>query len=108
MPDALCHHLGVSRAKDGDALRIPIRGTIDEPKLVLGNALRDLAKIQLREKAIARIDDPFGRAIAEAVLENLFAKSLRGGAVPPATVDPLPWTKQEEERQQDRKKEAGD
>jgi hypothetical protein len=105
MPEALRHHLGVSRAKDGDALRIPIRGTIDAPKIVLGNALGDLAKIQLREKAIGKINDSFGRAIAEAVLERLFTKSLRGGAVPPSTVDPLPWTLQEEEEQQPKPKQ---
>jgi len=98
MPDALRHHLGVRRAKDGDALRIPIRGTIDAPRIMLGNIVADLAKIQLREKAIARIKDSFGRAIAEALLENLFSKSLRGGAVPPSSTDPLPWTKLEEEQ----------
>jgi hypothetical protein len=99
MPDALRHHLHVSRARDSDALRIPIRGTIDQPKLMLGNTLADLAKIQLREKAIAEIKESFARAIAEAVLENLFSKSLRGGAIPPPTANPLPWTLQEEDQE---------
>jgi len=99
MPDALRHHLHVRRARDSDALRIPIRGTIDQPKLVLGNTLADLARIQLREKAIAEIKEPFARALAEGVLESLFSRSLRGGAIPPPTANPLPWTLQEEEQE---------
>jgi len=110
MPDALRHHLHVSRARDSDALRIPIRGTIDQPKLMLGNTLADLAKIQLREKAVGKIKDSFARAIAEAMLENLFSKSLRGGAIPPPTANPLPWTLQEEDqegKQEEKPKEGG-
>jgi hypothetical protein len=104
MPDALRHHLGVSRARDGDALRIPVRGTIAKPELKLGNTLAGLAKIQLRDKAIAEINEPFARAIAEAVLEKAFSKSLRGGFVPPPTVDPLPWKKLEEEEMKKKEK----
>ncbi|MHC4817739.1 MAG: hypothetical protein ACYTF8_06765, partial [Planctomycetota bacterium] len=110
MPEALRHHLHVSRARDSDALRIPVRGTIDQPELKLGNTAADLTRIQLREKAIAEIKEPLVRAIAEATLEGLFRKFLRGGAVPQATVDPLPWILEEQkkkEKEEDEKQKQG-
>jgi hypothetical protein len=98
MADALRHHLRVSRAKDGDALRVPIRGTIDDPKIKLDAALADLAKIQLREKALAKIKDPFVAAISQGILDGLFDKTLRGKKMPEASVLPLPWKELPQDR----------
>ncbi|MHC4550913.1 MAG: hypothetical protein ACYTEZ_19330 [Planctomycetota bacterium] len=97
MAEALRKHLRIRRARDGDTLRIPIRGTVDQPKVEYGHVLGDLAKIQLREKALAQIGDPLGRMIAERALEGVFRGVLRGGAVPAASADPLPWIKPVEE-----------
>jgi hypothetical protein len=98
MADALRHHLHVSRAREGDALRVPIRGTIDDPKIKLDAALADLAKIQLREKALAKIKDPLVAALSRGILEGLFDKTLRGEKMPEASVHPLPWREERPNR----------
>ncbi len=64
------HH--VLEGLEGGSLKVPLRGTLADPKLDWGEALQGLAKRALEEKVVDELglDDLLGGGDAEAILEE--------------------------------------
>jgi len=89
--DTLDDVFGLDNASPKDLFTIPIRGRIDDPKIDFAAAAADMARLQAQYKLI---DNP----LAAAVLNRLINQMLRPGgegSPPAASVDALPWAREE-------------
>ncbi|MBS1269095.1 MAG: hypothetical protein MAG794_00038 [Gammaproteobacteria bacterium] len=86
MPDTMERVFGISVAEN-DALHIPIEGPLSSPRMDFKKIAADLGRLRAKEEVAG--ENPLAGTLLGAVGGKITGG---GGLVPPASVDPLPWT----------------
>ena len=97
MPDTLRRILKVKGIGRGDTLHVKVTGPLAKPRVELGRVVTDLALIRGKDDALRNLP-ALARPFAEAALKKLLGKTFQGPPPLPATVDPLPWLREEKEQ----------
>lgn len=84
MPDTMERVFSITVSGD-DALHVPITGPLSDPDIDYKKAGTDLARLRAQEEVSGE------NALAGALLGAVTGKATGGGAIPPASVSPLPW-----------------
>jgi len=90
MPETVKQLLRIKGAGADSTLQIPIRGTLDNPKVDVGKAVANIAALRAKEEALKNLPE-LGRIIAERALGKLLGDTLSGAPALAASMDPLPW-----------------
>ena len=85
MPETLDRVFGLT-VGPGDAMRMPIKGALSSPSMDFKQAAVELGRLRAQKRLVGK--DPLAGALLGAVTGKVTGG---GGAVPAASVDPLPW-----------------